>query len=135
MRISDWSSDVCSSDLLDRRRTWTPSPVPELAAVVREREHQRPALDMVARVRLPILAIAGVDDIALGLPVAGCSLRRSVADAPARAAADGLVDAPHERPVRVHDEDELGDERRIRSDEHTSELQSLMRISYAVFCL
>src|SRR3546814_13459873 len=55
---------------LDRRRTWTPSPVPELAAVVREREHQRPALDMVARVRLPILAIAGVDDIALGLPVA-----------------------------------------------------------------
>src|SRR3546814_4639900 len=51
--------------------------------------------------------------IALGLPVAGCSLRRSVADAPARAAADGLADAPHERPVRVHDEDELGDEDRI----------------------
>src|SRR3546814_17649104 len=68
---------------------------------------------MVARVRLPIPAIAGVDDIALGLPVAGCSLRRSVADAPARAAADGLADAPHERPVRVHDEDELGDEDRI----------------------
>src|SRR3546814_9350458 len=90
MRISDWSSDVCSSDL-----------------------HQRPALDMVARVRLPIPAIAGVDDIALGLPVAGFSLRRSVADAPARAAADGLADAPHERPVRVHDEDELGDEDRI----------------------
>src|SRR3546814_3472146 len=106
---------------------------------------------MVARVRLPILAIAGVDDIALGLPVAGCSLRRSVADAPARAAADGLVDAPHARPVRVHDEDELGDERRIpapervvpcpgayqarRSEEHTSELQSLMRNSSAVFCM
>src|SRR3546814_7153882 len=132
---------------------------------------------MVARVRLPIPAIAGVDDIALGLPVAGCSLRRSVADAPARAAADGLADAPHERPVRVHDEDELGDEDRIptpdrvvpcpgayqarivfgiarsrsrlrdngspvarerqpdlpRSEEHTSELQSLMRISYAAF--
>src|SRR3546814_12249543 len=65
---------------------------------------------MVARVRLPILAIAGVDDIALGLPVAGCSLRRSVADAPARAAADGLDDATHERPVRAHDEDALGDE-------------------------
>src|SRR3546814_1697082 len=97
---------------LDTRRTWTPAPVPGLAAVGREREHQRPALDMVARVRLPILAIAGVDDIAPGLPVAGCSLRRSVADAPARAAADGLVDAPHERPVRVHGEDELGDERR-----------------------
>src|SRR3546814_7356728 len=29
----------------------------------------------------------------------------------------------------------VGDRRRIRSEEHTSELQSLMRISYAVFCL
>src|SRR3546814_10456700 len=29
----------------------------------------------------------------------------------------------------------LGDDRDIRSEEHTSELQSLMRISYAVFCL
>src|SRR3546814_2405543 len=28
-----------------------------------------------------------------------------------------------------------GDSTRIRSEEHTSELQSLMRISYAVFCL
>src|SRR3546814_3515473 len=28
-----------------------------------------------------------------------------------------------------------GDGRRLRSEEHTSELQSLMRISYAVFCL
>src|SRR3546814_5527924 len=27
------------------------------------------------------------------------------------------------------------DDRRVRSEEHTSELQSLMRISYAVFCL
>src|SRR3546814_8299844 len=87
------------------------------SAVVREREHQRPALDMVARVRLPALAIAGVDDVALGLPVAGCSLRRSVADTPARAAADGLVDAPHERPVGVHDKDQLGDERRLPAPE------------------
>src|SRR3546814_7330463 len=29
----------------------------------------------------------------------------------------------------------LGEEARRRSEEHTSELQSLMRISYAVFCL
>src|SRR3546814_4467976 len=29
----------------------------------------------------------------------------------------------------------VGDERATRSEEHTSELQSLMRISYAVFCL
>src|SRR3546814_2839438 len=31
--------------------------------------------------------------------------------------------------------DAAGDEIAIRSEEHTSELQSLMRISYAVFCL
>src|SRR3546814_9580979 len=30
---------------------------------------------------------------------------------------------------------EAGDAKRLRSEEHTSELQSLMRISYAVFCL
>src|SRR3546814_18280282 len=38
---------------------------------------------------------------------------------------DGVVDEP-ERHVLVE---------KIRSEEHTSELQSLMRISYAVFCL
>src|SRR3546814_337153 len=102
---------------LDRRRTWTPSPVPELAAVVREREHQRPALDMVARVRLPILAIAGVDALALGLPVAGCSLRRTVAAAPAPPPPAGLCDSPPYRPARVHEEAMLGDERRIPAPE------------------
>src|SRR3546814_8118692 len=35
----------------------------------------------------------------------------------------------------VHFVAELGDELVERSEEHTSELQSLMRISYAVFCL
>src|SRR3546814_5404676 len=34
----------------------------------------------------------------------------------------------------IDDIDHLGN-RRVRSEEHTSELQSLMRISYAVFCL
>src|SRR3546814_1933992 len=34
------------------------------------------------------------------------------------------------RPLARHVEDRM-----VRSDEHTSELQSLMRISYAVFCL
>src|SRR3546814_6210145 len=40
---------------------------------------------------------------------------------------------------RVHNLHRLHDQQRIarlyRSEEHTSELQSLMRISYAVFCL
>src|SRR3546814_7087228 len=46
-------------------------------------------------------------------------------------------------PVRLHDRDRVVRELRVpvlrsalpRSEEHTSELQSLMRISYAVFCL
>src|SRR3546814_11585330 len=46
----------------------------------------------------------------------------------------GIADrARHQRAVRV---DGLPDRSRLhRSEEHTSELQSLMRISYAVFCL
>src|SRR3546814_5025089 len=40
--------------------------------------------------------------------------------------------AEHLRPRRL--EDVVGQEH-LRSEEHTSELQSLMRISYAVFCL
>src|SRR3546814_4361638 len=49
---------------------------------------------------------------------------------------------PRDRAHRAHGDDHAGDLRWIagahrlaRSEEHTSELQSLMRISYAVFCL
>src|SRR3546814_10362655 len=48
----------------------------------------------------------------------------------------GRQGARHMRPAAREDEtvDELRPAR-MRSEEHTSELQSLMRISYAVFCL
>src|SRR3546814_2803829 len=52
------------------------------------------------------------------------SLQSSIAAADAGKAVD-----------RADDGDESGRRRRMRSEEHTSELQSLMRISYAVFCL
>src|SRR3546814_8328752 len=39
------------------------------------------------------------------------------------------------RSLGLVDADEDASDRRLRSEEHTSELQSLMRISYAVFCL
>src|SRR3546814_4041585 len=43
---------------------------------------------------------------------------------------------PNEYPRNEHyDEIEVARTQNIRSEEHTSELQSLMRISYAVFCL
>src|SRR3546814_3979067 len=44
---------------------------------------------------------------------------------------EGAEDEVHHRPHEGADEVPEGD----RSEEHTSELQSLMRISYAVFCL
>src|SRR3546814_2503989 len=37
--------------------------------------------------------------------------------------------------VRLFPDGRAGEDRALRSEEHTSELQSLMRISYAVFCL
>src|SRR3546814_4008558 len=71
MRISDWSSDVCSSDLASPHSTTCNVPSPKISRRIR---HSR----------------------------------------------DGLSSSPTMNS---------------RSEEHTSELQSLMRISYAVFCL
>src|SRR3546814_2297967 len=85
MRISDWSSDVCSSDL-----------------------------DRSARVAVAI----------------GCARRDGGAARPARRR--GTLRAAQARDRRLADR-RVGAPR--RSEEHTSELQSLMRISYAVFCL
>src|SRR3546814_1543811 len=93
MRISDWSSDVCSSDLLRRERV---ALIDEAAALDAELPLRR-ALDFWARVDT----------------VDGHAVDRAM---------DVMALAPlAEVPVR--------------SEEHTSELQSLMRISYAVFCL
>src|SRR3546814_5202407 len=39
------------------------------------------------------------------------------------------------RPAAIFGADQIGGRHAQRSEEHTSELQSLMRISYAVFCL
>src|SRR3546814_7417368 len=75
--------------------------------------------------------------------------RRDVGEMPLREAA---IRPPVDRPlhgVRVPSHDDVGEQREragdrrrlgeraamARSEEHTSELQSLMRISYAVFCL
>src|SRR3546814_9039706 len=94
MRISDWSSDVCSSDL-DCYST---------AKGARKRTADiGVALETVE---------ATVGDIASSFE----RFRRLRSDEVDRAAGRVL---PEQR----------------RSEEHTSELQSLMRISYAVFCL
>src|SRR3546814_2419140 len=111
MRISDWSSDVCSSDLPRQRRV-----APERD----QREHQRRRgreLDD-ARYRLAVAATA--EHVAEEFRRLDRTL--GVGDLPDRAAqlvGGGTADV----------------DRCQRSEEHTSELQSLMRISYAVFCL
>src|SRR3546814_8359842 len=118
MRISDWSSDVCSSDLnvvpAHRRRGR------------REDDFQFAVVggEMVARVLYGLcsfLAVLRVDD-----DFADAFRNRD------QAIAANAASAPHlEFSVT-----KLGDGNGfLRSEEHTSELQSLMRISYAVICL
>src|SRR3546814_4705914 len=106
MRISDWSSDVCSSDLRARRR----------AADRGERLIPRQA----ARPR----HLRQTDEVARILRRIAHLVRVVIVEHP-----DRHVDSRRLHPSGVR----LG--RAERSEEHTSELQSLMRISYAVFCL
>src|SRR3546814_1344931 len=109
MRISDWSSDVCSSDLVDD-------------------------LDIVALThRDQILFTQSTHD-------AGQGFRRKhemVGDVAARHRQRDVGVVAHimfPDLTREHHYEERRDPL-MRSEEHTSELQSLMRISYAVFCL
>src|SRR3546814_3600233 len=107
MRISDWSSDVCSSDLLSHR-------LPR-----RFRLHGAGVLPRPPR--LPD------EDAAAGRGSRGQRQARGVQRPPA-----DDPSGPHRAPVGSR---EPADGGAGRSEEHTSELQSLMRISYAVFCL
>src|SRR3546814_9328937 len=115
MRISDWSSDVCSSDL-----------------EAREIQGQRPVQQAVLRADFE-----GIDEFGIEcLPIfyAGQLQHRKLVEQ-CNEVEGGLVDTVGDS---VCEPLFLGREpgaRRIRSEEHTSELQSLMRISYAVFCL
>src|SRR3546814_5205027 len=108
MRISDWSSGVCSSD---RRHTGL-DPSGEVAIDV-----ERGGL--VGRV--------GLHGLRLALHVHEDHRRADLGGN-----GEALRVALQRRHV-VHDGGTRG--HRLRSEEHTSELQSLMRISYAVFCL
>src|SRR3546814_4494386 len=115
MRISDWSSDVCSSDLVvgivrgaagvDRRQQVGALHL-ELRAGLQHVGRRHPQVTVVGEPRLDHLLQAGIEE--------------KVAPAD---------------PRDVH---RVGGGGRVnpalRSEEHTSELQSLMRNSYAVFC-
>src|SRR3546814_2328400 len=140
MRISDWSSDVCSSDLLalDHRPDWrdTDSARDENRMrraflerkIVRRRGDRQPVADphlLMHELRSAAAAPVEVDrnHIAIGLPL---RIDQRIASHQAIDETDDDVRAGRERGQCAA----LG-----RSEEHTSELQSLMRSSYAVLCL
>src|SRR3546814_2098282 len=105
MRISDWSSDVCSSDLSARLR-----------ASRSATSYLRPIAAMNA---------GSIGDGSLRTVGGGPIRSDPCAYGTFRAARESLSGASHSVRASNH----------RRSEEHTSELQSLMRISYAVFCL
>src|SRR3546814_9212089 len=116
MRISDWSSDVCSSDLL---------------VLV---QHRRTLDEDSPPVRL--LSPAGTEN-AYFLQIGWSGEGVELPDANTAWTASAPVLAP-DSPVTLSWANGTGQRFEIglaiRSEEHTSELQSLMRTSYAVFC-
>src|SRR3546814_2495797 len=121
MRISDWSSDVCSSDLawpVRESRAGGGGPTSQTTTVLppvsRWNPHSLPCLS--GRASTPVAVIArSIRPVSQGPPP--CH--------------DDNAPSPSVTPLSA------GTSRSIagRSEEHTSELQSLMRISYDVFCL
>src|SRR3546814_2462095 len=108
--MCDWSSDVCASDR-----------AAQLARVQALRRHGAQLLHG-AQADLQVLV-----DLAL---VEG---RRHAGQL--QLAVQRLVGDAEQRPVGHTEAEAVGGEGGARSEEHTSELQSLMRTSYAVFCL
>src|SRR3546814_9931643 len=101
MRISDWSSDVCSSDL---------SHPDNLKQIARELGVAHIVEGSVQKVGNDVLISVQLVDSRTDHHVWAESYQRTL---------DNIFGVVGE----------------VRSEEHTSELQSLMRISYAVFCL
>src|SRR3546814_10455870 len=143
MRISDWSSDVCSSDLA--------VPFALQQGVGRHRGAHLDRLDSARRQRLALLQAEEAADALHGsiLVLLGVLRQQLMGDQRAVGLArhdvsEGAAAVDPELPaglplVVVHDSVRHFRKRARfpcgRSEEHTSELQSLMRISYAVFCL
>src|SRR3546814_9451770 len=127
MRISDWSSDVCSSDLAARRPASFRTP-----AVVQQLVHRpcQPVQRVSRHQTEKFITVCILDNRQL-CSGNSRSFTQGGAYEPAPDTSTGLPACRRRRAGAVG--------RRMpavaRSEEHTSELQSLMRLSYAVFCL
>src|SRR3546814_8576494 len=115
MRISDWSSDVCSSDLVFYRNVWAHNV--ERNPLIKGGGQALMINNLIynpghraVHYNLMNLEWVGHDYVTGQITAIGNVMR-------------GGNDTDEGLPFLM------------RSEEHTSELQSLMRISYAVFCL
>src|SRR3546814_6375994 len=113
MRISDWSSDVCSSDLFPHRQFRAFS---VRSADIRLRHCLAVTKPLKKHIRNSLYRQS---------PFGRCARNRRSNMRNSYLFTSESVCEGH--PDKVSDQ--------IRSEEHTSQLQSLMRISYAVFCL
>src|SRR3546814_1265540 len=131
MRISDWSSDVCSSDLAADTPRWVSGDAVRLRQIL---------LNLLGNA----IKFTDQGEVSLRVEPHGDDVRAVVGDT-----GPGLNDEQKQRLFRRFEQAEgartaaryggsglgLAICQELRSEEHTSELQSLMRISYAVFCL
>src|SRR3546814_5826102 len=112
MRIIDWSSDVCSSDLqYGEECLYMGREVPFDVGIIDLGLPKMSVMELVKQLR----------EEGKQFPVLILTARSSWQDK-----VDGLKQGADDYLVKPF---------HVRSEEHTSELQSLMRISYAVFCL
>src|SRR3546814_9295265 len=108
MRISDWSSDVCSSDLVARNAR-------------RHADNPEFRADMIATLEE---SVGKMNDMLARLSQHNRARYEEPRAVALRSLAENVVAIKGQQHPVI-----------LRSEEHTSELQSLMRISYAVFCL
>src|SRR3546814_6805833 len=128
MRISDWSSDVCSSDLSERLREQVDACLAR--GDVAWESHVAESIWLTSP-ESAVLHAHYADLVVLG------RVANATVDAERAVFSSLLVDSG--RPLLVVPSGASWPSKLgmvvVKSEEHTSELQSLMRISYAVFCL
>src|SRR3546814_10452085 len=122
MRIRDWSSDVCASDLKEGHSL---SLAIQMLGWHRGRQIDTTSLETITQVNLA----AGIE---YAWEREG-AVERLFTKNYLVASGNSSDLAPYKRGSALYLN--AGIETQWRSEEHTSELQSLMRISYAVFCL
>src|SRR3546814_2991848 len=119
MRISDWSSDVCSSDLrFGGEPAMAQGPLGFLKLFAAWGAEVAVLIDWARRQGSGSVALGGVSLGALTSQLTAVAAR----DWPAELRPDALLLIASSQDLK-------------RSEEHTSEIQSLMRNSYAGFCL